>query len=352
MEKIKKERVVTQKDVAKLAGVSPSVVSYVINNGPRPVSGDARERVLKAIDELAYKPNRFAQQLMRDKWQSQDRNQFAVVLGGGPDNLERPFYSSILAGIFEEARSQDRRVLSIQFLKDLADPLLFNTLVESRDIFGIILLALEPLQLGSEEIGVLDRIVERFDNVISAERSWKNLPAVTVDLKRAGFMATQHLCQLEHTKIAYIGTRDARLDGFCQAIDEAGTKAHKGVQFINPDSLNTYAFGYQSAEKICQNYPEITAIFAASDEVAIGAMRYLQNHNRPVPDKIALVSIDDVVQSAFMSPALTTVHIPTNQLGRNAVNMLIERSQKRNLEQRDCVIPMELIVRESCGIKS
>ncbi|MEM8857741.1 MAG: LacI family DNA-binding transcriptional regulator, partial [Chloroflexota bacterium] len=311
MEEIKKERGVTQKDVARLAGVSPSVVSYVINNGPRPVSGDARERVLKAIDELAYRPNRFAQQLMRNKWQSQDRNQFAVVLGGGPDNLERPFYSSVLSGVFEEARRQDRRVLSIQFLKDLTDPLLFNTLIESRDIFGIILLALEPLQLDAEEIEVLDRIIDRFDNVISAERSWKNLPAVTVNLKQAGYMATQHLCQLGHKKIAYIGTRDARLDGYCQAIEEAGIRSKNTVEFISPESLNTYAFGHQSAEQICTDFPEVTAIFCASDEVAIGAMRYLQNNSRPVPEKIALVSIDDVVQAAYISPALTTVHIPT-----------------------------------------
>ncbi|MEM9774829.1 MAG: LacI family DNA-binding transcriptional regulator [Chloroflexota bacterium] len=352
MEEIKKERVVTQKDVAKLAGVSPSVVSYVINNGPRPVSEDARERVLSAIDELAYRPNRFAQQLMRNKWQSQDRNQFAVVLGGGPDNLERPFYSSVLAGIFEEARSQDRRVLSIQFLKDLADPLLFNTLVESRDIFGIMLLALEPLQLNCEEIEVLDRIVERFDNVITAERSWKNLPAVTVDLKEAGYIATQHLCSLGHKNIAYIGTKDARLDGYCQAIQECSIGEENGAKFINPDNLNTYAFGHQSAEQICNDFPQVTAVFAASDEVAIGALRCLQSHDRPVPEKIALVSIDDVIQSAYMSPALTTVHIPTHELGRRAVNLLVKRSQRNLANMPDCFIPMELIVRESCGAQA
>jgi DNA-binding LacI/PurR family transcriptional regulator len=346
-----KERGVTQKDVAKLAGVSPSVVSYVINNGPRPVSVDARRRVMDAINQLEYTPNRFAQQLMRDKWQSQDRNQFAVVMGGGADNLQRPFYASILTGIFEEARETNRRVLSIQFLTDLLDPILFNTFVTSRDIFGIVLLALEPLHLDEEEKEVLDRIIARFDNVISAERKWRELPTVTFDLQETGFKATHHLIGLGHEKIAYIGTRDGRLAGYQWALLEAGIDQNSALQFINPKSLNNYEHGHESAARLMQSLQEVTAIFAASDEVAIGALRYLQAHNYAVPDQIALVGVDNVRQSEYTFPALTTVQIPKVQLGRHSVRMLIERSKQPGSPVLSHVLPTELIVRESCGAK-
>lgn len=347
-----KIRAVTQKDVAKLAGVSPSVVSYVINNGPRPVSDDARKRVIDAINQLEYSPNRFAQQLMRDKWQSQDRNQFAVVLGGGAHNLQRPFYSAILTGIFEEARVSNRRVLSVQFLTDLLDPILFNTLVNNRDIFGIVLLALEPLHLNEAEKELLDRIVNRFDNVISAERKWRELPTVTFDLQETGFKATNHLIGLGHSQIAYIGTRDGRLAGYQWALLEAGIEQNNDLQCINPESLNNYEHGFESATKLMQSDTNATAIFAASDEVAIGALRYLQANNHKVPEEIAIIGVDNVRQSEYTVPALTTVQIPKVQLGRHSVRMLIERGEQPSSPAISHVLPTELIIRESCGAKS
>lgn len=347
-----KDRVITQKDVAKQAGVSPSVVSYVINNGPRPVSADARKRVLDAIKQLEYTPNRFAQQLMRNKWQSQDRNQFAVVMGGDPYNLQKPFYSSILTGIFEEARETDRRVLSIQFLTDLLDPILFNTLVNSREIFGIVLIAINSFYVSDEEKDVLDRIIARFDNVISLEQKLKDLPAVAIDLQETGLTATQHLIDLGHRKIAFFGTQDPRLSGYQRALLNAGIPQNQALQFIHPEVLD-YNLGFESAAKLVESSEPVTAIFAASDEVAIGALRYLQSHNISVPDDIALVGVDNVRQSEFTVPALTTVQIPKMQLGRHSVQLLIRGSQPSDTSSvsRSHVLPTKLIVRESCGAK-
>ena len=344
-----KDRVITQKDVAKRAGVSPSVVSYVINKGPRPVSADARRRVLDAIQELQYSPNRFAQQLMRDKWNSQDRNQFAVVMGGGADNLQRPYYASVLTGIFEEARLTDRRVLSIQFLTDLTDPILFNTLATSREVFGILLLAINPATLKEEEKIVLDRIIDNFENVLSAEKKWKDLPTVTMDLQEAGIKATSHLIGLGHTNIAYIGTQDGRLSGYKWALLDAGIHLDEEIQWINPLSTNNYEYGYESAKRLISQNPHVTAIFGASDEVAIGALRFLQTNNLHVPNDIALIGVDNVRQSEFTTPALTTVQIPKVQLGKHAVRKLIERSEKPELPATSHILPTKLIVRESCG---
>ncbi|MFK7801567.1 MAG: LacI family DNA-binding transcriptional regulator [Anaerolineae bacterium] len=344
-----KDRVITQKDVAKMAGVSPSVVSYVINNGPRPVSEDARRRVVDAINRLEYTPNRFAQQLMRDKWQSQDRNQFAVVMGGGANNLQRPFYASILNGIFDEARETDRRVLSIQFLTDLLDPVLFNTFANSREIFGIVLIAINSFYVSEEEQDVLDRIIGRFDNVISIERKLKDLPAVTLDLQEAGSIATQHLINLGHSKIAYIGTRDPRFTGYQLSLLNAGIPQNEALQLVIRPAILNYQVGYESAAKLMESSEHVTAIFAASDEVAIGALRYFQAHNISVPGDVALVGVDNIEQSAYTFPALTTVQIPKVELGKHSVRMLIDRSTRPDSPAISHVMPAELIVRESCG---
>src|SRR5262249_35259111 len=97
-----KKRSATQKDVAQRAGVSLSTVSYVLNNGPRSVSEETRQRVLEAIDELGYHPNKYAQRLINDKWDSKLLNQFGVVLCGGVEMLTRPFYGAVLTGIYQE----------------------------------------------------------------------------------------------------------------------------------------------------------------------------------------------------------------------------------------------------------
>src|SRR5215475_10748110 len=118
-----RKRSATQKDVAQRAGVSLSTVSYVLNNGPRSVSEETRQRVLEAIEELHYHPNKHAQQLISDKWDSKQLKHFGIVLCGGVEMLTRPFYGAVLTGIHQEAYRQGLRVQFTQFLEDLRDPI-------------------------------------------------------------------------------------------------------------------------------------------------------------------------------------------------------------------------------------
>ncbi len=123
-------RRVTQKDVARRAGVSTSIVSYVINNGPRSVSAGTRARVLRAIEELDYRPNKYAQMLMRSQSEPEHAvRQIGVVIGGDSSMFTRPFYAAILSGIYAEAQRLQMRVRFLQFLDDLTDPVLFNELI-------------------------------------------------------------------------------------------------------------------------------------------------------------------------------------------------------------------------------
>ena len=115
---------VTQKDIARRAGVSSTVVSYVINEGPRAVAEETRQRVLQAIEELGYRPNKHAQRLKSKTEQA--KRQLGIIIGGGSEILKRPYYGDILSGIYDEAYRQGQRIRFIHFFEELHDPILFN----------------------------------------------------------------------------------------------------------------------------------------------------------------------------------------------------------------------------------
>src|SRR5512135_171523 len=192
-----RKRSATQKDVARRAGVSLSTVSYVLNNGPRSVSEETRQRVLEAIDALQYHPNKYAQRLISDKWESRLIKQFGVVLCGGVEMLTRPFYGAVLTGIYQEAYRQGLRVRFTQFLEDLRDPILFNELVHVDEVFGLILVSLN-LSLSywttyPDISDLLERIRMRVDNIVCVERAWGKWPAVMFDRVQAAHTAVAHL---------------------------------------------------------------------------------------------------------------------------------------------------------------
>src|ERR1041385_8883797 len=130
-------KIITQEDVARKAGVSRSIVSYVINNGPRKVSEETRNRVLSAIKELEYRPNKHAQMLS-----SADANIAAKYIGivlAGNHMFKRPYYGSILAGIHEHAHKRDWHIRFIRVFEDFNNPTLFNELIHPNEITGVIL---------------------------------------------------------------------------------------------------------------------------------------------------------------------------------------------------------------------
>lgn len=344
-----RKKPITQKDVARLAGVSPSIVSYVINNGPRSVSDETKQRVLDAIAASGYRPNKHAQMLMRSNWNSDQTVQFGVILGGGVKDLQRPFYGAILSGIYMEARATGRRVNSLQFFEDIKDPILFNQFISKDEIFGLIFLTVDEAIRTPQDEEMLEKIVERVGNVIVAERAWRNLPAVTINLQEAALKATTHLIRLGHRRIGYIGTRDDRIMGYRNALLEH--ELAYDLDLIWLDSVNSHTVGYEGATYFTELASPPTALFCANDEVATGAVGYLQASGFNVPQDIAVVGIDDVEQAAFLTPALTTVRIPKIELGRYAVRKLIEQIDRDEMPLISSVLPTDLIIRESCGAK-
>lgn len=336
---------VTQADVARRAGVSRSIVSYVINDGPRSVSSETRERVLKAIEELGYRPNKHAQKLTRQQDKTIVEKYFGIVLAD-VEMFRRPYYGSILASIHEHAHAQNGHIRFVRVFRDLRNPVLFNELIHPDEISGLILLGVDQVLSRDEDRWLLEQILSRIDNAVTVEWQWNGVPSIQFDRQDAGYTATRHLITLGHTRLAYIGQSDKRLVGFQQAAWEASIDLEP--QFVLSDADDAQK-GYEGCSKVMQ-LPELpTAFLAGSDEVAFGVLKSLHDHGVQVPNQVALVSIDDIDLSSFVSPALTTIHVPKEDMGLYAVKTLVNYSTQPDMPPASIILPTVLIIRESCG---
>lgn len=342
-----KKKEITQKDVAERAGVSRSVVSYVINNGPREVSPETRERVLEAIKELEYRPNKHAQRLKLGG--APAKESLGIIAGGKSFNvLERPYYNIIMAGLFEEAHRLGQEVRFFSFFEALTNPVFFNKNIHQDEISSLILILPAMMATIPEYKTVLDQIAERIDNVVCLEDPILDWPTVIFDRAAAARQAVEHLIKLGHERIAFLAIQDERLTGYRQTLLDHNLPYEENLIFI-PDPSHVLASAYQSTLEILKLQPRPTAIFAANDESAISAIAALKDHNVNVPQEIAIVSIDNIGLSEMIRPSLTTVDVPKRRMATYAMQMLMLEKQFKNQQPASIVVPTELIIRESCG---
>jgi len=340
-------KIITQKDVAEKAGVSRGVVSYVINNGPREVSPETRERVLDAIQELGYRPNKHAQRLKLGGSSAQET--LGIVAGGQSFNvLERPYYNIILAGLFEEAHRLGQEVRFFSFFEALTDPIFFNKNIHRDELSSLILILPAMITTNPEYAEILNQIEERIDNVVCLEEQIKNWPTVIFDRAKAARQAVEHLIKLGHQQIAFLAIQDARLTGYRQTLLDYNLPYDERLIFT-PDPSHVLSSAYDATVEILQLQSRPTAIFAANDESAISAIAALHDNGVKVPQEIAIVSIDNIGISNMIRPSLTTVDVPKRRMASYAMQVLMLKKQFKDQEAASIVVPTELIVRESCG---
>ena len=339
--------IITQNDVAELAGVSRGVVSYVINNGPREVAPETRERVLAAIQELGYRPNKHAQRLKLGSNPAQ--RSLGIVAGGQSFNvLERPYYNIILGGLFEEAHRLGFEVRFFSFFEALTDPVFFNKNIHRDEISSLILILPVMITTHPDYVEILDEIERRVDNVICLEEPVKDWPTVIFDRARAARQAVEHLIGLGHQRIAFLAIQDDRLTGYRQTLLDHNLPYDENLIFtLNPSDV--LASAYQATEALIKLQPRPTAIFAANDESAISAIAALKDHCVKVPEEVAIVSIDNIDMAKMIRPSLTTVDVPKRQMASYAMQLLVMKEQFKGQQSASIVVPTELIVRESCG---
>lgn len=340
-------KIVTQKDVATLAGVSRSVVSYVLNGGPRSVALETRRRVLKAIEELGYHPNKYAQRLKLGSC-SAKRCMGIIVSGRCFGFLEHANYNSILSGIFEEAHKVQQEIRLFSCFESLTDPVFFNKNIHPDEISSLVLVLPQTINSMPEHQKLLSQIAERIKNVVCLGEPIMGWPTVSFDHALAAQQAVEHLIHLGHQRIAYLGVSDGRLTGYQQTLEKHGL-VYEEVLVELLTLTNIAPSAYQLTEKLLRANPRPTAFFTASDEIAVSAMAAIHDHGLSIPRDIAIVSIDNTRLAGFIRPSLTSVNVPHREMASQAMELLLAVQDGRKINSELIHVPTELVIRESSG---
>lgn len=337
---VKKHHPVTRDDVARVARVSAATVSYVVNNGPRPVAPETRKRVLQAIERLGYKPNAIARNL---------RLRRSATIGLIVPDTHNPYFAEVARGVEQMASENDLTVILCHSDYKLERELHYVDVLRTERAAGVIWFPAtnspEPaLQLDSYgmPLVVLDRTVSEVQ-----------APAVIADNFLGGYLATKHLIELGHRLLSCITRPEdlhhssERLRGFRAALVEHNIELDDSLITRGGFHLED---GRAAVERIMQHSSTPTAIFAYNDIMAIGALRAAYELRLKVPNDLSIVGFDDIPQAAFTCPALTTVSQPKNEMGRQGVALLVDMLHGKEIDRGEISpLPVKLIVRESTG---
>ncbi|CAH0125940.1 LacI family DNA-binding transcriptional regulator [Peribacillus sp. NPDC101481] len=323
-------------DVAKEANVSTATVSRVISKSGT-VKSDTKERVLKAIELLNYQPNVLARQLRR-----METKTILVVV---PD-ITNTFFSKVLRGIESVAMESGYQVLLGDALNNVDRESGYLNILQQKKADGMILLT---ARIDGQ---VVEDIAKQFPVVLACEYTEGfEIPTVSIDNISSARKATEHLINLDHKRIGFLSGpfnsvlgRD-RLKGYNQAMAQHSLPI---LSTMVQEGDFSYESGFNLTLKLLANEVPPTAIFAANDEMAIGAIKAIKSKGLSVPGDISVVGFDDIKFASIFEPSLTTVAQPSFDIGRIAMELLIKIISKVNLEKSQYILDDKLVVRESC----
>jgi LacI family transcriptional regulator len=322
---------VTIKDVARVAGVSPSTVSRALTT-PALVQADTRSRVERAAAELGYQPNRAARGLITGR-----TGNIGLIV---PD-LTNPFFPGVVKGVQSRARESDFSV----FLADTdEDPTAEAGLVRalSKQVDGIVLCS--P-RMAEEDL----RSVLGETPVVMLNRRVGQIPAITIDNVDGIRQAVAHLAALGHRRIAYVAGPRLSWSNKERARALRTTTNAAGIDLIEVGNFAPqFAGGVAAADLVLA--AGVTAVIAYNDLVALGLLNWFATRGVKVPEAISVMGFDDIVLSQMVSPSLTTVAQPQEQIGRAGVDMLLqllEDPDRAAAVRRE--LPSQLMVRHSTG---
>ncbi|NUR86714.1 MAG: LacI family DNA-binding transcriptional regulator [Nonomuraea sp.] len=327
----------TLEAVAALAGVGRGTVSRVINGSPN-VSEKARDAVQQAIQELGYVPNRAARALVTRRTDT-----VALVVSESELRVfDEPYFAGTIRGI-GSALSETGLQLILAMAQSREEHERLETYLTSQHVDGVLLLSLhgaDPLPGRLEDMGV---------PTVLGGRPVGLDPYSYVDMdNRAGArQAVKHLAGLGRGRIAAIaGPQDMavgvdRLAGYRDVVLPAGLPEIVAFGDFSEET------GARAMQDLLAEHPDVDAVFAASDPMAMGAMRVLRAEGRGVPGDVAVVGFDDSKAAAHTEPPLTTVHQPTELMGRQMAQLLIARINGEELRQPVVILDTHLVLRES-----
>ena len=324
------------RDVAERAGVSVTSVSHVINE-TRPVSYELRERVLAAMEELGYHPNRLARSLRSGKTHT-----IGTIV---PDSAD-PFFAEVARGIEDTAFENGYSLILCNSDANLDKEAFYTDVLVEKQVDGILFLA-----AGGSTGRILD-LQQRGMPVVVVDRELPaaHVDSVVTDNAGGGWSATRHLIDLGHRRIGYIaGPSDLtlseyRFTGYRKALKEAGIAVDESLVVRGAFDFES---GYRAARQLLTHSQRPTAIFACNDLMAIGAICAAVELGLRVPEDLSVIGYDDVPLASYSNPPLTTIAQPIYDLGVVAASMLLERLHDPVRPARRIVLDVELQIRRS-----
>ncbi|BBI35786.1 LacI family DNA-binding transcriptional regulator [Cohnella abietis] len=331
----------TIKDIAKAAGVSVTTVSRALN-GYDDVNEETRKKIKKVAKELSYSPNAVARSLVSKKTRTIGLIISDINRAGAKD----AFSYEVLCGINDRTGDLNYDLLLFSTNPSKQMEKSYTALCKERNVEGAIL---SGLRLDDP---YLQEVIEQnvFPCVlIDIPKTGDNVAHITSDNRLGAAMATRHLLESGHRNIALINghsqafVTEERYHGFRDALEEYDLLSNAELVY---DGSFSEDGGAEAMYQILIRHPEVTAVFCASDLMALGAIRTLERMGRKVPEDISIIGFDDITISAYCSPKLTTIRQDKYELGYQSAQLLIDMLESRT-ENRKIILSSQLIIRES-----
>ena len=325
----------TIKDIANAAGISAGAVSRILNNDPTlSVSPETKKRVLEFAQELNYQKSR-----------NRDKSIFKMGIlqwFSAEQEMQDSYYLLVRQGIEDFCQKHSIGIVRA-FQSDAA------SIATLQDVDGLICIG----KFSDEEI---HKFIDICKNIVFLDMpvSDYNITTLTMDFKAAVYDALDYLTELGHKRIAYLGGKE--YVGNQELFTEERKQAF--IAYTNKHELNdclifedafSTASGYQMMQELLQNEKLPTAVFAASDAIAFGAMRAIQEKGLSIPDDISIIGFNDTEMSAYTTPALTTISAPAYDMGQHGANLIYAATNLNIATPLKAKIPCQLVKRESCA---
>ena len=320
------------KDIAKLCGVGVSTVSRAINNHPD-INEETKNRILEVIRENHYIPNNSARNLKRSVSRT-----VAVLIKG----IDNPFFSGMIR-IFEEEIQKKKYSFLLHRVEEAEDEVdVAIELIKEKRLKGIIFLGGHFCQ-NREKLEQLDIpfVLSTVANTDSMQNSF--LSCVSVDDFQESYKMIDHLCQLGHRRIGILAATpqdesigQLRLEGYRQALADHGIVPDPAWCFYSPENINWYtmANGYELMKQVMASGQNLTAVFAISDSIAIGAFKAVFDARKSVPEDYSIAGFDGLDMAHYYNPAITTIRQPVEEMAYETIRILFDQIRSKTPEQR------------------
>lgn len=325
-------------DVAKLAGVSVSTVSRVINGNHGAASAKTREKIWEAVRKTNYSANETARKLRKpEETDTTPKQSIDLIYARGIDYFIDPFFEELNKAMEQELFKHDYRLCAQYVIQEIGQHMRSDK--QKKDAAII---------LGRIDEVMLEKVKSIYRHLIyvSLQDVDHGIDSVICRAYDSTVMATEYLVSQGHRKICYLGEteNEQRYIGYLDVMKKYGFKPITVQSPFAPPGES-----YRAISHAFDNGMSCTAVLCANDVSTIGVYRAARERRLPIPKKLSVIGINDIENVRYLDPMLTTIHIPVDEMGTHAANLLIDRIEHKHTLPVRMYLPCSLVVRESCS---